>query len=161
MSHQRTLIFETLKGEPVARFMKSEVVTVDPDITIERLVEDYVYKYHYKMFPVAHGRELMGCVTTRDVKSGPREEWGDHTVREIFEKCDGNNSIGVNQDATEALQRMHKTGKSRLLVTENGNLAGVLSLENLLEFLSLKLDLEGKGVISRSIGGEGSRRHQL
>ncbi|MBN1685674.1 MAG: site-2 protease family protein [Spirochaetales bacterium] len=150
-SYQRTLIFETLKGEPVARFMKSEVVSVDPDIAIERLVEDYVYKYHYKMLPVARGRELMGCVTTRDIKKVPREEWGDHTVREIYEKCNGNNSIGAQEDATEALQRMNKTGNSRLLVTENGDLAGILSLKDLLKFLSLKLDLEGGGRLGFSI----------
>ncbi len=42
----------------------------------------------------------------------------------------------------KALQTMNRTGNSRLLVVENGKLAGVLALKDLLGFLSLKLDLE-------------------
>ena len=150
MSYQKTLVFETLKGEPVSRFMKEDVVTVHPDIPLSKLVENYFYKYHYKMFPVVHGDELMGCVNTRNVKTIPQEEWENRTVREIYEKCNDNNCIGADEDATSALERMNKTGNSRLIVTKDGDLAGVLSLKDMLKFLSLKLDLEGKGGLSTS-----------
>jgi CBS domain-containing protein len=38
---------------------------------------------------------------------------------------------------------MNQNGISRLLVTENSRLAGVIALKDLLEFLSLKVELEG------------------
>ena len=46
---------------------------------------------------------------------------------------------------------MHKTGASRLLVTENGRLRGIVSLKDLLKFLALKMELEGEdgGTIAR------------
>jgi len=38
---------------------------------------------------------------------------------------------------------MSQTGNSRLLVVDQGKLVGIVSLKDLLRFLSLKLDLEG------------------
>lgn len=39
---------------------------------------------------------------------------------------------------------MSRSGASRLLVVEDGRLAGIVSLKDLLGFLSVKLDLEGE-----------------
>jgi CBS domain-containing protein len=37
---------------------------------------------------------------------------------------------------------MRQTGRSRLLVVDDGRLAGILSARDLLDFLALKLELE-------------------
>jgi CBS domain-containing protein len=37
---------------------------------------------------------------------------------------------------------MHRTGNGRLLVTEHGALVGIVTLKDMLKFLSIKLDLE-------------------
>jgi Zn-dependent protease/predicted transcriptional regulator len=143
MSYQRLLMTETLKGEPVSRFMNTDVVTVPPQASIEELVEDYVYRYHYKLFPVATDGTLEGCITTRQIKEIPREEWSRHTVRELAEKCDASNTVASSDDATAALAKMHQNSHSRLMVVDEGRLVGIISLKDLLHFLSLKLDLEG------------------
>jgi Zn-dependent protease/CBS domain-containing protein len=143
MSYQKLLMTETLKGEPVSRFMNTEVVTVPPQATIEELVEDYVYRHHYKLFPVASDGRLEGCITTRQIKEIPREEWSQHTVRELAGNCDAGNTVASSDDATTALSKMHQNGHSRLMVVDDGKLAGIISLKDLLRFLSLKLDLEG------------------
>ncbi len=44
-----------------------------------------------------------------------------------------------------ALNLMHRSGNSRLMVVEGDRLLGILSLKDMLKFLSLKLDLEGAG----------------
>jgi Zn-dependent protease/predicted transcriptional regulator len=144
MSYQKLLMTETLKGEPVSRFMNTQVVTVAPQATIEELVEDYVYRHHYKMFPVVSDGALEGCITTRQIKEIPREEWRRHTVSELAGLCDAGNTVASTDDATEALSKMHKNGSSRLMVVDDGKLSGIISLKDLLRFLSLKMDLEGK-----------------
>ena len=143
MSYQKLLMTETLKGEPVSRFMNTDVVTVPPQVTIEELVEDYVYRHHHKLFPVAADGTLEGCITTRQVREIPREEWSRHTVRELAGRCDAGNTVASSADATEALTKMHRNGHSRLMVVDEGRLVGIISLKDLLRFLSLKLDLEG------------------
>ena len=141
-AYQQVLLKQTLGGESVRQFMNDQPVTVEAQTSIDRLVEDYAYHYHHKVFPVMSDGELKGLVHTRAVKNFPREDWPNHTIAEITEEKTDNNTIAPDADAMDALSRMNKTQTSRLLVVENGELQGILSLKDLLGFFSLKIELE-------------------
>lgn len=142
MSYQQLVTRKALEGEPLKRFMKSDPVTVRPDMSVQRLVDDYVYRHHFKMFPVVeNGDRLVGCVTTRQVKETPREEWEQRTVGDLAQSCSDANTIEPEADAVEALSRMRRNQASRMMVVENGRLVGVIALKDMLEFLSLKVEL--------------------
>ncbi len=143
MSYQQLLLRRALEGEPVARFMQANPVTVPRSISVAELVRDYVYRYHFKMFPVLDdaGR-LAGCVTTRQVKELPREEWERQTVGALANRCTAENTIAPETDAMGALSRMSKTGVSRLMVVDGDRLLGILSLKDLMQFFALKMELE-------------------
>jgi predicted transcriptional regulator len=94
------------------------------------------------MYPVIQNAKLSGCVHLSQVKHIAREEWTQHTVKEIMGPCDGSNTIDIKADAVEALSKMRTNGLSRIMVTRNSQLAGIVTLKDLLEFLSLKVDLE-------------------
>ncbi|MBN1360446.1 MAG: site-2 protease family protein [Sedimentisphaerales bacterium] len=142
MSYQQVLMRKALGGEKVSRFMKEQPVTVPASTSVDELVNNYFYKYHYKMFPVSNGAGLSGCVTTRQIKDIPRDEWQRHTAGEILEPCSPDNTITPDTDALKALALMKRSDKSRLLVAEGDRLLGVLTLKDMLKFLSLKMDLE-------------------
>ena len=144
-SYRQLVVREALAGEPVRRFMKTDPVTVPPDLSIEDLVEGYIYKQHHKMFPVvlAGSDKLAGCVTTNGVKTVPREEWNRHSVREVLQPCSEENTISPEMDAVKALAQISRSGLSRLMVVDKDRLVGVLSLKDLVGFLATKLDLEG------------------
>ncbi|MBD3346671.1 MAG: CBS domain-containing protein [Chitinivibrionales bacterium] len=145
VSYQRLVMRRALEGEPVMRFMNDHPVTINENTTIDQFVHDYVYRYHYKMFPVTQSDESLKCITTRDVKNVERDQWGSHTVGEIAHPCTTENTLTSNTDAVEALARMHKSGVSRMIITdENGHLQGIITLKDLIAFLSAKLDLEGE-----------------
>jgi Zn-dependent protease/predicted transcriptional regulator len=142
-SYQQLLLRKALEGESVKRFMKTDPVTVKPSLLVAQLVEDYIYRFHYKMFPVVEDKDkLIGCVTTKQVKEIPREEWGHRKVGEIAAQCSSENTIGPLVDAMKALSIMSKTGASRLMVTEGNRLVGVIALKDLLKFFALKVELE-------------------
>lgn len=141
-SYEQLLIRNALEGEKAERFMKRDPITVSSDLPIGNLVEDYLYKYHYKMFPVKDGDMLVGCVTVNDVKKIPREERDGHRVSEILDRCTPENSIAIDTDASKILTLMRQNNKSRLMVVENGRLVGVVTLKDMLEYLSMKLDLD-------------------
>jgi Zn-dependent protease/CBS domain-containing protein len=145
MSYQQLLVRKALEGEKVSRFMNTNPVTVQDSITVEQLVEDYIYKHHYKMFPVMSGDKLAGCITTRQVKEIPREAWNRETIREAASACSPENTISPDTDAIKALGMMNQSGVSRLLVVESGRLVGIVSLKDLLDFFSLKVELEEQG----------------
>ncbi|MFA4903919.1 MAG: site-2 protease family protein [Desulfobaccales bacterium] len=142
MSYQQLLVRKALEGEKVSRFMNTNPVAVQDSITVEHLVEDYIYKHHYKMFPVMSGDKLVGCITTRQVKEIPREAWSRETIREAASQCSPENTISPDTDAIKALGLMTQTGVSRMLVVEHGRLVGIVTLKDLLDFFSLKVELE-------------------
>lgn len=142
MSYQQLLMRRALEGEPVGRFMSKQPVSVRSNLTLDELVNDYVYQTYHKLYPVVDNGQVSGCVTTSDVKQVPRDDWTRVTVADVAKECSPHNTIDVNADAMEALSRMSSNGLSRLMVTDHGELVGVLSLKDLLTFLSLKVELE-------------------
>ena len=142
MSYRQLITRRALEGEKVRRFMNSNPVTVEPTTTVDELVEDYVYKYHFKMFPVVNGERVVGCVTTKQVKEVPREKWSHTTVSELALKCTPDTTVKPDDDAIKALSLMRRTGGSRLVVVEDDQLAGVVALKDMMQFLSLKVDLD-------------------
>ncbi|MFP4083035.1 MAG: site-2 protease family protein [Candidatus Aminicenantes bacterium] len=142
MSYQQLIIRRSLEGEKVRKFMVSDPVTVPPSLSVEDLVEDYIYKHHYKMFPVVEGGKLNGCVTINQVKDIPKEERSRHTVGELAQKCSEKNTVPPDEDAMKALSVMKKNNASRLMVVEDSKLVGVIALKDLMRLLSLKVDLE-------------------
>jgi Zn-dependent protease/predicted transcriptional regulator len=144
-SYRSVLVRQLLEGEPVRRFMNPDPIAVSPMLDLRTWVEDYVYRYHRKAFPVVSEGRLVGIITTRDVAGINRADWDRHTVSELMRHDFDAFRILPNADALEALQRMQRTGSSRLLVTEGDQLRGIVSLKDLLRFLSLKMELEGPG----------------
>lgn len=142
MSYQQLLARQALEGEPVSRFMKSDPVTVSPSMSLAQLIDDYIYRHQHKMFPVVRNGELAGCIDLDQVKEIPRDEWAYRTVGEVAKTCAVENTISPDAEAMKALSKMSRTRRSRLLVVENGRLVGVLSLKDLLSYLSRKMELE-------------------
>ena len=142
-SYQQVLVRRALEGEPVSRFMQPNVVTVEPSLSVDTFVEDYVYRLHHKMFPVTDNGRLIGCVTTRDVQQVPRNEWATTTVAQISRDCEQKNTITPSSDAIQALAKMSQAGVSRMMVVDEDRLVGLLSLSDLMKFIALKMELEG------------------
>jgi CBS domain-containing protein len=95
------------------------------------------------MFPVVeNGNRLVGCVTTKQIKEIPREDWSEKKVGDIANQCTEENTVSPRSDAVEALSIMHRTGNSRMMVVDGDRLVGVIVLKDMLEWLSLKMDLE-------------------
>jgi Zn-dependent protease len=141
-SYQQLVNRKALEGEPLERFINKNPVTVDPSLSLQDLVDNYVYKHNFKMFPVVKGDALKGCISTKEIKGIPREQWESKRVEEVTVPCSDKNSISSQVDATKALATMNQSNQSRLMVVENNRLIGIITLKDMLKFLSLKIELE-------------------
>jgi predicted transcriptional regulator len=127
------------------------VVTIPPSLPVDRVVEDYFYKYHYKFFPVVENSHLVGCINTQQIQAVPREDWSRRTVEQIVRECSPDNEVQAHTDAVDVLAKMNRARQSRLMVVEEDRLLGVVTLRDMLGFLAVKLDLEGdRDVVSLS-----------
>lgn len=141
-SYQHLLMERSFEGKRVRDFMNPNPVTVPSSITLQEFVDKYVYHYHYKMFPVVDGSRVAGVITTQAVKTVPHEEWHHLQVGELMQPQSTDNSIGPDTPIKEALNKMNKSGLSRLLVYQHGTMVGIVTLKDLLEFLTLKMEFE-------------------
>jgi len=140
-SYQQLLARGLFQSKKVKDFMVKEPLTVSRSLSLQEFVENYVYKYHFQMYPVLSFGKLAGCVSVHNVVSVPREEWPMQTISAIMEACDENNAIGPEEDANKALEIMNRTGNSRLIVVAGDTLVGIITLKDMLKYLSLKMEL--------------------
>lgn len=146
-SYRQLIVKNALQGETVARLMKKPVY-VSGDISLKDLVEDYIYQYHYKMFPVKDGNSLRGCINTRQLGEIDRANWPDILVRETMKECSMQNTVSPDEDVIKVLGKMNQTGLSRMMVVENRELVGIISLKDIMAYLSARMELEGDSSFS-------------
>ncbi|MDR0306675.1 MAG: site-2 protease family protein [Chitinispirillales bacterium] len=135
MSYENVLVRGALQNEPVKRFVDSDPVTVPAYTTVDHMIENYVYKYDFNIYPVV-GNCNLKCVNVDDVKRVPRPEWPSHKVDEYAKPCSSDNSVLDSENAMKALAVMNRTGNSRIMVvTQGGELVGTVSQNDLVRFL--------------------------
>lgn len=142
-SYQQVLLKSSLENQPISRFMVTEPISVPSTITIRGLVEDYFYKHHHKLFPVVDGEILQGVIELKDVKRIAPDKWDTVPVANIMQKLSHENTVPETMDAMGALARLQKLKRSRVLViSTGGQLLGILTLKDMLDYFTMKTDLE-------------------
>lgn len=142
-SYQRLMLHDMLHRRPVSEFMTRDPVTVPSTITIRQLLEDYVYRYHLKMFPVVDREELQGCVSIDKAKQIPHERWDTSSIRDIMEPANDTNTVPASMETEKLLTTMVRPGRQpRYMVVEDRKLVGIISLKDVLELVALKMEIE-------------------
>ena len=70
-SYQQTVIIDVFKKIKISEFMTKDVVVVDYHKTIKEFVEDYLYTWKFKTFPVRKIDEIAGVVGINEIKAVP------------------------------------------------------------------------------------------
>lgn len=143
-SYRQLLWRQVLRGEKVRDLMKAKPNTVSTDTPVDRFIEDYVYHHHYKMFPAMRNGDLAGCVEVEDLKGLPRDQWDQHTVSEYVHTCSDDNTIDENTDASDALRKLGRSNRSRLMVMKDGQLSGIIAMRDLIGYVTQRLEFEGE-----------------
>lgn len=143
-AYSQLLVRRALENEPVRRFMSRDPVTVSPELSVQTLVDDYLYRYLHDLFPVLQNDRVVGCISTKQLGGVPREEWSRRTVRDVMTSCGSDQTVQAESDAVAALAKMNRNGSSRLLVMDGERLVGILVLKDLLRLVAFRMDLEGQ-----------------
>ena len=145
-SYQQLVLKDMVEGQPVSRFMRSDPVTVTPSLSIADWVQDYVYRHHYKMYPVLDGPRLLGCVSVDSLEGSDRDDWSATKVADVMEERSESNTVDAGLDTMELLRSiLQPAGRSRFMVVDDDRLVGIIALKDLLELISLKLQIEAPG----------------
>lgn len=140
-SYRQVALQDILQGHTVNEVMTRDCPAVRPDLTIDRLVHDYVLTSSRRCFPVLEGDRLLGLITLDNIKAIPRERWTATVVKEamaLFEKLKW---VKPNDDLSTILPLMTQDGVNQLPVVENGKMVGLIARDNLISFISLRGEL--------------------
>lgn len=135
---QRSMLAEV----PVSAVMRTDPISVTPELALDRLLNDYFLRYYFKDFPVLEGGRLVGCVSLESLRDRAKTALATQRVVDVMDACGEDNTIAPDAEAGRALQKMQRGRKSRLLVSREGQLVGVLSLRDLLSYLGIRQEIE-------------------
>ena len=139
-SYQQMVFQKSLSGVKISDIMTREVLTVEPNLTLGQLVDDYFLKYKFGRFPVAKEGALLGVITLHDIKEVPRDKWETVTAGEVVKP--DKNIIGPEGEAVEALMKMAREDVGHLLVVKDGSLVGLVTRSDIIRLIKVKSELE-------------------
>jgi Zn-dependent protease/predicted transcriptional regulator len=133
---------QSLEGLSVRDSMVSDPVTIEPDVSVADAVEHYFLKHGYTAFPVARDGHVAGLVSLSGVQHCRPPERARHQVGEIMQPVEDRIRIRPTASLSEALRRMAENDVSRLLVTDNGHLEGLITRSMIARFVQVRAAIE-------------------
>ncbi|MGE0822153.1 MAG: site-2 protease family protein [Candidatus Binatia bacterium] len=136
--YQQTVMQQSLQGVAVQDVMVNDVVTVPPELTLREVINDYFLRYGYRGFPVTREGNVVGMISLGNIKAIPDEERSQKTVQEVMIPMGDQIRITSEASVADALQKMLREDLGRLVVMQNGTMAGLVTHTGVLRFLEAK-----------------------
>ncbi len=136
-SYGQVAMKDILSGIKVADVMSRDVQVVPADYTIEQLVSMF-YRHKFSAFPVVEDNNLKGLTTMNQVKDVEQGKWAFTRVGDIMTPLRDCVIMKPGDEAGEAMMNMASTGAGRVLVIDEGELAGILSNTDMMRLINMK-----------------------
>jgi CIC family chloride channel protein len=124
---------EHLKAKDV---MTQRVIAVPAEISVLDFVEEYLFKYQYKSFPVVDKDGLLGRITISEVKRVPRDKWFDAKVLDICSKV--LHTAYPDSSLQDILDTMYTDGLGRIPIIDRlkpKRIVGIVSKSDIVRAL--------------------------
>jgi CIC family chloride channel protein len=116
--------------------MTKQVVSVPGELSVLDFVEEYLYVYQYKSFPVVDKDGLLGRISLSQVRTVPREKWFatrvvDVCSKDIFPQY-------PDSKLQDVLDLMHSKGLGRIPIVDRSNprrVVGIVSKSDIIRAL--------------------------
>jgi len=140
-SYRQSVIEQELHGVMVRQIMNPHPITVEPDVTLKRLVDDFILPRNVRALPVLEEGHLVGMVTLDDVKRIPIERWDSTEVRSVMRSRDHLLTVNPAENLDTVLRDFAEEDLNQLPVVEDGRLVGVVTRNNLIHYVQVKKEL--------------------
>jgi len=135
-----TMVSQALEGLTVGQVMTFPVSTMSPGDTIRDLLDRIMVEKHMG-YPVADGDRLVGIVTLQDAQKVPVDQQNAVTVGSVM--TTDVLTVTPNTPAMEAIQAVSRNRIGRLVVMDQGRIAGIVSRSDLIRILEVRAAEQG------------------
>lgn len=129
-SYRQFMLRRTLSRVPARRIMVVNPVAVDPEMSVQKLVEDYFLRRSEGAYPVVVNGAVLGLVGVEDVSRVPASERDGLRVAQVMRRAAEVPVASPAESMDEIVARVGR-GEERVLVVENGHLVGLIALDEL------------------------------
>lgn len=141
--YDQVVVKGMLEGLKAKDLMATDFASVEPDLTVQNLVDDHILKKKERVFLVTEGADLKGIVCLDDVKSTRREDWPGARVKDIMTPRDRLRTVAPDSNGAEVLQRLTERNVNQVPVMDGDKVAGVICRTDFLRTLQLRTELGG------------------
>jgi Zn-dependent protease/CBS domain-containing protein len=123
-------------------FMRTDLLRVSPDETVDRFVQEYVLRTGERCQLVTDDNgNLLGLVTLHEIKPLPRSSWSTTPLRDVMIPWERLRTTTPDGSLVEALDLMNSGGIHQLPVVEGTTLKGMVTRADLLRRLAVHLEI--------------------
>lgn len=133
--YRQHLLRESLGGVTARDTMTATPQTIGPELTLDRVVEEYFLHTRYLSFPVVADGRALGIITLNQVKAVPREEWPVRTVADTMTPVAQGIVVAPTEPLMTIVERLQASPVRRLLVVEDGRLVGYITAHDVAAWL--------------------------
>lgn len=156
---RQTLVDNAFRGVTVRDLMQPAPVSVPANISLQRVVEEYILPLGLRAIPVVQAGQPVGIISLQDMRKVPRQQWEDTPVGHAMTPLERIRTVAPQQPIADVLPLLAESDTGRLLVVENDSLVGMLSREAIVRALDIRRNLGvGQRMASESTRAEESPR---
>jgi|SRR5262245_14577168 len=122
--------------------MSQDCPTVDGSLNLRTFAEDYLMRTGRRCFVVHQNGRYLGLVTINELKQVEPDRWPFTTVAQIVVPLQRVRTVLPDTPLNRALELMTAEDVNQLPVISNGELVGVISRSQVLQFLQTRAELK-------------------
>jgi Zn-dependent protease/predicted transcriptional regulator len=134
-SYRQMVMQQALEGHVVSEIVSGDCISVAPDLSIERLVNEYILPTGRRFFVVVREGITLGLVTLQEVKSILRDMRSRIVVAQIMKPIDKLKQVTPDEDLSTVLNILTQENLNHVPVMVDGQVVGMVTRENLLNFV--------------------------
>jgi Zn-dependent protease/predicted transcriptional regulator len=142
-SSQQAMVFErAMKGARARDVMNADVPTIPAETTLSEFVDDHLLRTGRRCFVVMRDSQMLGIVTTHEVKAIDKELWPEVTVERVMRPFETMSWVGPNTDLKKVLELMDSDDINQVPVLDEGHLEGIIRREHLIRFIKTRVEFD-------------------
>ncbi len=140
-SYRQMVINDMLKGHAAREIMSAECFIIPPGLSIDILVNENIMTSGRRCFTVVSDGRVEGMITLRDIQKVPRQEWANTPVRGAMTPLNQLKAVKPDEDLNTVMNILSQSNVNQVPVIENGNVIGMITRENIINFLNVRAQL--------------------
>jgi Zn-dependent protease len=139
---QQQRMHDLLVGHTVEQVMSPSCAMASANLNLQELVDQYILDKGQRCLILMRGEQVAGLLTIHHIRDIPRDRWVTTTGGDVMTPISEVKRTSPEVGLEEALEQMGTDGVNQLPVMKNGQIEGMLSREDIINYLSILQKLE-------------------